>query len=361
MVAPSLDSVEFGEYFCRWRWILFPLLPKFLNSLAERPRRLRTKVGALRARKGYVAPKDIFGRLRRSISEVKESSIALYSAQPDWSFCDFRVTSLAEAVKVVAEFLSLVESATLEFCWPLAWPLHQPTELVDWKRHSWKHVFFGSIREFLVDASAGQELPPQVRLELIGTFEDAQELFRKAARREPEAVARIESLFPTREDRRCAAEHLFEQVEPPQELPRIPSVADLAAEFATHAVHDPDSEEADKFRKRLRVLMSKRAAKGSAAHGRPRIPHHDVTVVTAYMMSYGLAKQLKEVCRFLEQFQRRDEEWLCLIDQLYPWVSGTLHLSVENVLTLETSKSACQIAGKALGLSPSKVEKTVYR
>ena len=124
--------------------------------------------------------------------------------------------------------------AAAEFCWTL----NRPTKEMHWKKHSWKHTTFAEIEWILADVKAGRWLPPQVTVDQIGSFERARSLFRRAERGEPDAVARVDSLFPSEEDKYTAARHLF-GLKDEDSGPVIPSIHQVAAQFAEIAVRSP--------------------------------------------------------------------------------------------------------------------------
>jgi hypothetical protein len=374
---PMKSGESHGKYFSRAGWMLFPHLPRVTASLF----RMTRKFGAVEERhapanlgkrpqagkeidrdEGVSVEsqiKELDEEVQRLVSFVKDTYPTQYNCQPTWSLSDFALTnSLDEAKQIVGEFLELAELATDEFNWALA-PVGQ--SLLDLKRHCWKHASFGVIQQLLKNIEVF--LPPEARLDLLGSAEGARELYRQAELCNPEAVARVNFVFPDERDRRRAAKYLFEELEPREPIPVIRSVASLAAMYADLAIRGPDSPEAEGSRDALRRLVSRKAAKGSAPQGgRPPMTHHASTIALIHLISYGLAKQINEVHRFLERsLPHTPAKAKPLTGGFYPWLSKPpINLTIDDVLRRKVSKLACVIAGHALDLSPSKIEKSIY-
>jgi len=295
-------------------------------------------------------------KLTRSLVEegrhAVQARLRYYNAHPRWSLKDINVDSAAESAGVIAEFLRLVEHAALEFCWPL----NYPDKNMHWQQHGWTHTTFSTIKGLIADVVSGTWVSP---LALIGSTEKARDLFRRAERKEPEAVARINSLFASEVDRDSAAREIFMSTEP---IPRILSVGDLAAELAQRAVRDPDSPEAEWARHKLSQLVSKHAVKGSTSGGgRPRSPYDGETVLVVWMMCFCVCKQMREVDQFLKKIEKDESKRRPQLNQLYPWVSAELYKDPLSFLKDgDTSYCALKLTGSLLELSPSKIQKTVY-
>lgn len=347
-----------GKWFCRTGdWIL-PYSRPALSALRVRQRFVRTTTQnayqSIDARK----PREVLRKVRRLYREINQRKTMLYNAQPRWSLSDIEVKSLSQATELINEFLRFVEFAAAEFCWMA----DHPRKPMEWRKHAWKHITFSDIENVLqeVNKSGGLWLPPELRLDLIGSFEEAQQLFQAAERCEPEAVARLDFLFRLKDDKDRAARHVLE-LNSRKRTPYIPSSGALAAEWVTHAVTYPDSEEAETARSRLKRLASIQAAKGSRREGgRPSATHHHETVVAVWMMAYAISKQLREVDRFLRKHAPNEQQRRTQLDQSYPWVSRVIGTNCSEFLKYGNTQNALQLAGKLLGVSASKVQKTIY-
>lgn len=227
-----------------------------------------------------------------------------YNAQPKWSLSDIQIGSSSEALQVLGEFLRFVEVTAAEFCWTV----NRPVRGMDWKQHAWKHTTFAEIETIVADVNSGRWLPLELRVDQLGSLEEAQTLFQRAERGEPDAVARIDSVFPSRADKIAAARHLFDLKDEDAAHP-ILSAPQLAAKLAEIAVRAPDSPDAERARRGSVLLLSKQGAKGSRPQGgRPPSPHHEEVVTTIWMMSYAMSKQLREVYNFLQNSEPDEQK-----------------------------------------------------
>ncbi len=279
-----------------------------------------------------------------------------YNAQPTWSLRDIQIGDSSEPVQVVEEFLRLVEFTAAEFCWAL----NRPLKNVDWKRHSWKHTNFAEIERIIADVNAGRWLPPQLAIDQLGSFEEAQALFRRAQQGEAGAVARIASVFPSLEDKNDAARHLF-GLNDEDAIPPIPSVPQLAAQLAEIVIRNPDSQKAHRARRDASLLLSKQAAKGSRPQGgRPPSPHHEEVVTTIWMMSYAVCKQAQQVLDFLQNAELDEQKCRAKMGQWFPWFSSLMQTDYLRFLQTGTTQSALALAAKLLAISPSKIAKIVH-
>jgi hypothetical protein len=144
-------------------------------------------------------------------------------------------------------------------------------------------------------------------------------------------------------------------------VPTIPSVRELAPELAEIAVRFPDSQEAERARHRMSLLLSKQAAKGSRPQGgQPPSPHHEETVITVWMMAYAISKQIRQVREFIQKYEPDERQSLTKMNHSYPWVSKIIGTNCSEFLKHGNTQNALQLAGKLLGLSASKIQKVVY-
>jgi hypothetical protein len=374
---PECDFTQ-GKWFVRVGYHVFPLaLAGKLKNLAdqrapiaarrapvetENPTSL-SKTGTLEAR----AQAQAFDQqLRKTVKEMVELTLQLYNRQLRWSLRDLRANSVDEGLSISKEFLELAYVASGEF----GWSTHPLPEGMHWKQHCWKHIHETDLKRVADDVEAGRQPFNDAPLGLLGSSEEALKLFRRAARCEPGAVARLHHLFPLRCDLEDMADYLFCGVERPEKTRRIiasiPSVEELAGRYAAVLVRHPDSKEAEHAQRDLDILTSKSAAKGSGGRaGRTRSGFGKDTVAQVYMMSYALFKQLKEVDRFLEGLNGgihwNDEARNQQLRKLYPLLAGLLKSGeIMPPRRGDRSTTPCKIAGAVLGVSPSKVAKIVY-
>lgn len=338
-----------GKWFCCWSWWLFP--------------------------------KSHLKQVRRRFDQIYCRDPNWYQKQPVWSLRDIdtEASSLSKASQITQEFLDSVAFTSEAFDW--AYP-----DLLDhWdlQPHAWKHVVF---RDFENLQKATWREKPGFRLDVIGSDKEVRELFRRAAERDPEAVARLSHLFPSAQERREVlrlAKDLFkwwamheswqttgsgEGKSPTgaglvedEKIDAIPWAEELAAELALAAIRNPDSEEAEAARRALRRLVSRGAVKGSVnMAGRPPIPFPDEVVAVACSIGYGLSIQLREVDRLLARFEHSSMKRLALSCRFFPWLE-TLPVDPLSLSQMPPMKAACIITGVGLGLSASQVEKSFYK
>jgi hypothetical protein len=352
----GFGQVEVGKWFFSTGWGVFPstlllrVQADFQKAKGPRFRSPRFRTSSQRMSRPEAE------KLTRSLIEewchAVQARLRYYNAHPRWSLKDINVDSSAGSSEVIVEFLRLVEHAALEFCWPL----NYPDKNMHWQQHGWTHTTFSTIKGLIADIRSGTWVSP---LALIGSTEKARDLFRRAERKEPEAVARINSLFASEGDRNRAAREIFMSTE---SIPRILSVGDLAAELAERAVRHPDSAEAESARRKLSQLVSIHAVKGSkSGGGRPSSPHDAETVLVVWMMCYSVCKQMREVDRFLRKIEKDESKRRPQLNQLYPWVSAKLHVDALNFLKDGNTLCALELTGSLLELSVSKVQKLIYR
>jgi len=146
-------------------------------------------------------------KLARQFKESLDYSNALYSAQPQWSLSDFSVSS-GEIMELLQEFMDFVDYTTSHFRWVTGAPPNEK-ELM---KHGWKHITYDLIKE-LTDSDMSFLVPAAFRVDLVGTSEQFLDLIRQAENRVPQAVARLEFLFPRRDDLDEACKYkLFERI-----------------------------------------------------------------------------------------------------------------------------------------------------
>jgi hypothetical protein len=191
-----------GKWLCCVDWWLFPFTTEALSETLRRAQQVRR----LPRKSTPSSLTDSLNEVRRLVGKIRQKRTDFYNAQPRWSLRDIHFDSSSEAPQVVKEFLRLAEFAAIEF----SWTMNRPVRGMDWKQHAWKHTAFVKIEAITADVNAVRWLPPQLRVDQLGSIEEAQTLFRRAERGEPDAVARIDSVFPLQADKIEAAKHLFE-------------------------------------------------------------------------------------------------------------------------------------------------------
>jgi hypothetical protein len=350
------SNLEEGKWFYCSGWWLFPCSSHSIVALRQAIQELsRLKEPADHRPTDSRTADEIQREIVQGFRELREHKTVFYNAQPEWSARQVSIHSSSEVLDVVNEFLRFVEFAAAEFCWTM----NRPHEEMHWKKHSWKHTTFAEVERIIADVKARRWLPPQLTLDVIGTFEQAQELFRSAERIEPEAITRIDSLFPSEEDKYTAARHLFGLNEG-DAVPLIPTAVELGYELLRNIFRSDSQKNQDHARDLLKRLISKQAATGSQpGGGRPPSAHHPETVITIWMMCYAMAKQIREVDRFVSKYESNRPNRHSRLHQYYPQLYQH-KIALSDVLDRETVRSAFEVAGKFLELSTSKIDKVVY-
>lgn len=288
---------------------------------------------------------------------------AFYNFQPQWSLESIRAHSPEEAAAVIEEFAALVRKVANSFCWE-----GFDLDKVQWQKHAWKHISFETIEEMVGRIKRRDWIPPQVKIDLLGTFDNGRAVFRKAEQRDPESVARLAFLFPLEVDLQEAAEHLFRHKARPEPVPSIPRPQDLALEYVDEIFKDPESDPADKARQNLQRLVSKKAARGSVVRtGRLPAGFHRDEVSLLCMMCYALFIQLRQAWRFLHRVLVPEDQCLAVLKKHYPAIDQ-LQLKVKDLkkqcgierAPIEPIKASFLMAGKLLDLSASKVQDLYY-
>jgi hypothetical protein len=296
---------------------------------------------------------EIHREVKRLVPEIHKERIAFYNAQPCWSLREIQVNSSSEVHQAVEEFLGLAKIAAAEFCWAM----NLPVSGMGWKIHGWKHTTFAEIENIIKDLNAGHWLPPELRADLIRSAAEAEALFHRASRNEPEAVARLDFLFPSKEDKLRAGQAILDTTQ----NPIVPAPEFLAADWVRTAIRHPDSNEAEEARDNLRRLVSKQAAKGSRPKGgRPASQHHEEIVSTIWMMSYCISKQMREIQKFLLKSEPDEKKRRAILDESYLWLYPVTGMDYVQFLEFGNTQSALELAGKLLGISASKVAKVVH-
>lgn len=285
-------------------------------------------------------------RLLREAATAMLRYKAMYNNQPRWSLREFDIRSQREALAIVQEFQQFASFASHNFGW--SW--QDPGDYEEWQRHAWKHIDFPSIESmdssgfFFSEAESARN-----------NTKDLEAVVQAAIRKNPEAVARLDALFPNETEKHQALTGLS-----PSENHRIPSSEDLALDLVTTIKRKPDSSEADRARRDLGILVSRRAITGAVHVGRLRVPHSNKFVAQVFKMSYALARQIKEVNSFLESYQPSASKRVHLLRPYYPWLGSATVLDLPALATTKPIEAAGHIASHVLKVSPSKIQKIVY-
>lgn len=334
--------------------VIYPALERFKFS-NSRNRKSREQTVGKRSRTISRKQAEIrTRRIARDFKELVEESKALYMAQPQWSLRDFSVNS-GEIVALLQEFMEFVEYAASYF----EWTGRLPVLRTDLQKHGWKHITYDFIRE-LVDDKASL-VPAPIQADLAGTPEQLMDLIRQAESRVPSSAARLEFLFPERDDLAYACEVTMSEKVPRARLDKIPTVGQLAAQWATEAVRNPDATEGQLARDRLQLLVSRGSVlRSSLDKGRPKVQVHQTAIKDIYEITYCLIKQIQEVKQFFAKYLSGDKEIEFHLWIFYPWLRDVIGKNVLSFVNGSTSDSAARLTGLMLGISPSKVQQTIY-
>jgi hypothetical protein len=294
--------------------------------------------------------------LELDLQIMGERQTILYNSQPVWTFLDVGPKSLAAAEEVVGEFMDLLPYARNAF----SWVDYLIPDRMDWRKHGWKQIYYDSIKDFADDVRDTQWPPPQVRLELLGTDDEIRELLVRAARRDPWAVARLNCLFPNRDEMVDAVRDVLGDEVSADILQSIPSASQLGADYVAAIIRRPDSKDAEDARKALRQLTSLRAAKGADMRvGRLPIPYDQETVETVYIMGQALFQQLRQVDHFIGEFQPRRQARTEMLLRFYPWLAKVESRDLLGFLQQQPSHAAYRVAAHFLDISPGKIKQLV--
>src|SRR5262249_15545506 len=139
----------------------------------------------------------------------------------------------------------------------------------------------------------------------------------------------------------------------PDDWPRIPHPADIAAKLVRAIFNAPESDEAQKNRLILKRLISLGLTK-SGRHGRGRPPAAVPRETLRFLcrLSYCQVLQVREVFRLLEnrKVNRRDQN--SRLNGFFPWLRE-LFGEPHTVASDEPSKTAVLLVSRLTGVSPS--------
>jgi len=227
-----------------------------------------------------------------------------------------------------------------------------PDSSIEWQKHGWKHICYNDIQKFWDDY---RYEPAVYRAEAIGSALEIQALFRAAAARDPASVGRVWSLFPHGADHEKIMEEFFKADDRPTSVPDPLSVAEELVRTIFRAPNDP---EADLARKGIKELVARSTLRGlKTAKGRPRIMVSPSSLGLMLKMGQCLAMQVRQVSGFLDAVTISDMDRLAKIQQAYPWIRESLHMSIIEFTGLSPRRAAAQIVSQTLKISPSALEK----
>jgi hypothetical protein len=295
--------------------------------------------------------------LKVAWKQYRNLSLHYYNWQLAWSLREVRANSLQDARQVIGEFLEFARCAAGEFDWSVTFLKGMKV-----RQHAWKHTWLQHIEGVLEELKPGMSWLPELLLDSAFMGPHPEQIFEKAAGRDPAAVARLSHLFHhSKKGMLQAAGELFNEETARALVSQIPSVEQLAADLAYEVSRDPDSPEAEVARSNLKTLASKAAAKGIAMRTRrPPVQFDRGTIQLVFEISYALNKQVIEVNKFLEPFLRLREQRSRELESLFADLSKLLGGRLIDLADRQPTNGACLIAGAAMKMSPSKVEKTIY-
>jgi hypothetical protein len=362
VARPGIPSSD--NFLMEGQWFMamgFFLLPNE-NSLVADLKLALTKAHHPRRRHRERRYGKLAGSVTREVAEALTHEISalfkdcstsfatFYNAQPQWSLVDLVVESPDQLEQCVQEFLRLAEHTANKFFWPGK----IETKGAEWRRHGWKHISYSVLRRFVDDEKTS--LPPAMQADLLGTSEKFLEVVRDAVDLNPRAIARLEHCFPKRDDLIEALESVTHDIDLIAAARRLPTAGELAATWASTAIRDPDSADAEKARQDLQQLVFKGSAlTSSSMGGRPPIHTHPDSILSVYRMSYCLVRQILEVWRFLDEHGESDKA-PSFLSRHYPWLRD-----VSGIRDRSPSDAAVQLCARCLDMSPSKVSKAVYK
>lgn len=316
----------------------------------------RRRPGKLTRKKAEVMSRA----LGRAFKQVAAAHKAAYNAQPRWFLDSLTVNSTAEAKEVLKEFMDFVDHTTSYSPWATDFLFATGLSLEDLKKHGWKHITYDFIKE-LTDGERDVLVPKVAKVYLVGTSEQFLDLIRQAEKSVPQAVARLEFLFPERQDLADACEFYLMGKMPRERLDAIPTVSQLAGEWATEAVRNPDSKDAQVARDSLDKLVSKNSALRSGSNkGRPKLQVPSMAVKELYKMCLCLFVQVKQVRGFLVKHSVDNDNNMGILRELYPWLKNVSDGDILSFVENSASAGAMQITGHILGIGPTKVQQMIY-
>jgi hypothetical protein len=370
-----MTSQQHGKWFWRAGYYVFPLTARSIPEKAERELQEakealdaleranenadhgNTHVHSNLSKEEALAETNL---LTKKLGALIAFQNAFYRAQPRWELVDISARSPLEATAIAEEFLLVAKEASAEYCWIL----NEPPAHADWELHGWKHVSYEDLLE--VSDEAKCSWVPEIRIDATVGSRNAEDLFKRAIAREPEAVATINFLLPSKEDRLSVAKSMCSGDVSEADVCRIPSPLDLGVQLLRVIMNKPTSPDAEVARKRLQQLISKKSlTRGSRGKGRPRENHHPETVRRVYIMANSLLRQVRQVDELLQRQIQSPIQRQKIVAQHYPWFSESRVYSKDaksnDLLSMQPSEAALHVAAAPLGLSPSKVEKLVHR
>jgi hypothetical protein len=284
---------------------------------------------------------------RRYVLAMEAYNSASYNAQPKWHLRDLKA-SVADAHAVITEFVKLTSITSSEYFWP-----GLNSDGNRWHIHGWKHICLKDIEDQWKEYTEG-ETPGVIIAEGIGD-DELRSLFRAAQNRDPEAIGRVWTLFPKVEEH----EEIYLWYVNSNDRPKaIPDPITLAGEFVNTIFSRPRSEEATQARTALLKLISPSVSHGVRAQkGRPKnlVPPSIVSLVSS--MSCSLARQIREVRKFLSRLKMAERDQAVLLLGAYPWLGELKNWDLLSFLELAPSSAGLVIAEHVTGISQRAVER----
>ena len=372
-----MSSDRTGKWFFRVLFWVVPLTDQGIEGLRKANEGLessirREKESLERQSKKFDASNERFGtkeaqealaateEINSKLLSVIASERATYRVQPKWNLVEIPTQSRKDVAAVVEEFLVMAKEASAEYCWIF----NEPPGHKDWEVHAWKHVSYQDLLQ--VSEEAKNSFSAEVRVEAAIGSKNVENLLQRAVAREPEAVAIVDLLLPSNEDRLSIVQTMCTGKVTEADIEKIPSAIDLGTELLEITLNKRTSLEADTARQNLQKLISKKVLTGfSRGRGRPGGKLDLGTVRRVYIMANALLRQIRQVDELLRTHVPTATERQQMIGGFYPWYLKTKVYSTDTVvgdlLSLQPSEGALRVAAQPLGLSPSKIEKLVLR
>ena len=373
----SVTSDRTGRWFFRVGFWVVPLTDRGIEGLRKadeslEPSRRREEESLERQSKKFDASDQRFctKEAQEALARTEEidtllislvaSERAIYRVQPKWNLVEIPTQSRKDVAAVVEEFLAMAEEASAEYCWIF----NEPPGHKDWEVHAWKHVSYQDLLQ--VSEEAKNSFSAEVRVGAAIGSENVENLLQRAIAREPEAVAIVDLLCPSKEDRLSIVQTMCTGKVIKADIEKIPCAMDLGTELLEIILNKPTSLEADTARQSLQKLISKKVLTGfSRGRGRPGGRLDLETVRRVYIMANALLRQIRQVDELLRKHVPTATERQQIIGGFYPWYLKTKayskDIAVGDLLSLQPSEGALRVAAQPLGLSPSKIEKLVLR
>jgi hypothetical protein len=295
-----------------------------------------------------------------SLKAAHKLQSAVYRAQPTWKLSDVRAFSRQDLKAIVEEFLEFATVASGEY----GWMSNDPPDTASWELHGWKHICHNDL--IALSNEAQRSWVPEIRMIAAVGGKNIENLFARAIAQEAEAIAAINFLLPSQEERISVARSFCSQGVSDADIRRIPPVLDLGMDLLRIILRAPASPGADLARKQLQRLISRKSlTQGLRGRGRPREPYDPDIVRLTYVAANVLFRQARQVDELLRTQITDDSERASIITRHYPWIKRLSPYvpgeKPRHFLDLSPSAAAIQMLANLLDISSSTIEKLVHR